>query len=276
MSVPRAGTSRDRTLGWLAVAVGLGLALAVQLRAPVGVPLYDGVVVAEPYRYLHPSGDQPDDPTSASSTEDVSGSQSPVFAIATDEQPPQAQLIAQSDALQLPPGTTQLQISIKPIDPQAQPTAGAIAGNVYRFAVTTQGGAPVTVKSCEACLSLVLRTPPEVVDGTVAHFENGAWAAVNTFHAGTVAMFQANAASLGDYAVITGSGGGAGGGSGGADVLLFGAVGALALFVVAVAGLFWYRRRPPPVPIARLGTGRGRIPSKRKAPRRPPSGRSGS
>jgi len=269
--------SRDRTLGWLVVALGLGLALAVQLRAPVGVPLFDGVVVAEPYRYLHPSGDQPADPTSASSTEDVSGNQSPVFAIATDEQPPQAQLIAQSDAFQLPPGTTQLQISIKPVDPQAQPTSGSIAGNVYRFAVTTQGGAPVPVKTCDACLSLVLRTPPEVLDGTVAHFENGAWAAVSTFHAGTVAMFQANAAALGDFAVIGGTGSGPGSGpAGGVDVLLFGAVGALGLFVIAVAALFWYRRRPPPVPVARLGTGRGRIPSKRKAPRRPPSGRSGS
>lgn len=268
-------SSRDRALAWFAIVTGLGLALAVQVRAPVGVPLYDGVVVTEPYRYLHPtSADQPDDPTSADSTEPVSGNKSPVFAIATDEQPPQAQLVAQADAFQLPSGTTELDISIKPVDPQAQPTTGSIASNVYRVTITNQDGAPVTAKPCDACRSLVLRAPPEVTDGTVAHFENGAWVGVATFHASTVGMFQVNTEALGDFAVITGSGS-VGGSGGGIDPLVFGGI-ALALFFAAVAGLFWYRRRPPPVPVARLGPGRGRIPSKRKAPRRPPSGRSGS
>ena len=60
---------------------------------------------------------------------------------------------------------------------------------------------------------------------------------------------------------------------GGLDPLLFGGI-ALAAFFAVVAGLFWYRRRPPPVPVVRLGPGRGRMPSKRRGPRRPPSGRS--
>src|SRR5690242_2929433 len=138
---------RERALGWLAVALGLGLALGLQLRGPHAVPLYDGVVVAEPYRYLDPTGSgQTGDPTSASSTQAVSGNVSPVFAIYTDEQPPQAQLIAQADAFQLPPGTTALLASIKPVEPSAQPAAGSIAGNVYRFAITNQAGAPVTAK----------------------------------------------------------------------------------------------------------------------------------
>jgi hypothetical protein len=89
-------------------------------------------------------------------------------------------------------------------------------------------------------------------------------------------MFQANAPAMGDYAVIVGTlPGGGGGGDSGADLLLFAGI-ALALFFAAVVGLFWYRRRPAPVPVARLGPGRGRVPSKRKGPRRPPSGRSGS
>ena len=269
--------SRGRALGWLAIAVGLGLALAVQLGAPVGVPLYDGVVVAEPYRYLHPTGDQPGDPTNASSTEPVSGGKSPIFAIATDEQPPQAQLVSQDDAFQLAAGTTELKISITPVDAAVQPSSGSIAGNVYRFTVTDQSGTPVATKPCDTCRSLVLRAPEDVTEGTVAHLVNGAWVGVATFHAGTVAMYQANADTLGDFAVITGAtvptGDGGGGGGGGLDPLLFGGI-ALALFFVAVAVLFWYRRRPPPVPVVRLGPGRGRIPSKRKAPRRPPSGRS--
>jgi hypothetical protein len=271
--------SRGRALGWLSIVVGLGLALAVQLHAPVGVPLYDGVVVAEPYRYLHPTGDQPDDPTSASSTEHVAGGKSPIFAIATDEQPPQAQLVSQDDAFQVAPGTTELKISITPVDPAVQPTSGSIAGNVYRFAVTDQSGNPLVAKPCDTCRSLVLRAPEDVTDGAIGHLVNGAWVAVATFHAGTVAMFQANADTLGDFAVLVGGAppdGNGGGSSGlGLDPLVFGGV-ALGLFFVAVAVLFWYRRRPPPVPVVRLGPGRGRIPSKRKAPRRPPSGRSGS
>jgi hypothetical protein len=267
---------RERTLGWAAVALGLGLALAVQLRAPHTVPLYDGVVVAEPYRYLDPPDpSQVGDPTSASATKDVSGNQGPTFALATQEQPPQAQLIVMGDAFQMPPGTTSIHVSITPVQPAAEPTTGSIAGNVYRFAVTNQAGTPVSTKACDACLSLVLRTPADVTEGSLAHFENGAWAQVETFHAGAVAMFQANPQALGDFAVITAAGSGPGAGPGGLDPLLFGGI-ALVLFFAAVGGLFWYRRRPPPVPVAHLGTGRGRIPSKRKAPRKPPSGRSGS
>ena len=265
---------RERVVGWLAVAVGLVLAVAVQGRAPVGVPLYDGVVVAEPYRYLHPGDGQVGDPTSAETTKDVAGNISPVFAIATQEQPPQAQLVAQEDAFQLPAGTTQLQISIRAVDQEADATTGSIAGNVYRFAVVTQDGMPVTTKPCDACRTLVLRTPPDVTEGSVAQFVNGAWVPISTLHAGAVAMFQANPAALGDFAVISGAAS-AGRQEADIDPLLFGGI-ALALFFAAVAGLFWYRRRPPPVPAARLGPGRGRIASKRKGPPRPPSGRSGS
>ena len=270
-------TRRGGALGWLAVAVGLGLALAVQIREPVGVPLYDGVVVAEPYRYLHPTGaDQAGEPTSAESTKAVDADFSPVIAVATTEQPPQAQLIAQNDAFQLPDGTTELRISIMAVDPEVQPTTGSIAGNVYRVAITNQAGAPVTAKPCGTCRSIILRAPEGVTEGTIGHLEDGAWVTVETTHAGVVGMFQVNATGLGDFAVLAGTGpAGPAGSGGGLDPLLFGAI-ALALFFVAVAALFWYRRRPPPVPVARLGPGRGRVPSKRKGPRRPPSGRSGS
>ena len=90
---------------------------------------------------------------------------------------------------------------------------------------------------------------------------------MKTDHAGFASMYQSNLEALGDFAVVTGASGGPGGG-GGLDPLLFGGI-ALAAFFAIVAGLFWYRRRPPPVPVARLGPGRGRVPSKRKGPRRP-------
>jgi hypothetical protein len=272
MSVPM---RRERTLGWLAVLAGLGLALSVQRIAPVGVPLYDGVIVPEPYRYLHPVGDQPGDPTSADTTKDVQGDKTPVFAVATDEQPPQAQMVAQENAFQLPVGASALHVTITPVDPTVQPTQGAIAGNVYRFAVTTTDGQALVPKSCDACRTMVIRGPENLTAGTIAHLENGAWVNVATLHAGVAAMFQTNATAMGDYAILAGGGGTGEGGGGGMDLLLFAGI-ALALFFAAVAGLFWYRRRPAPVPVAHLGPGRGRIPSKRKGPRRPPSGRSGS
>jgi len=263
--------NRDRAVGWLAVLAGLGLAVAVQVHAPVGVPLYDGVIVPEPYRYLHPVGDQPGDPTSADATKEARGGQSPVIAVATDEQPPQAQIVASEDAFQVPAGATALHITITPIDPTVQPTQGAIAGNVYRFAVTTTNGQAIAPKPCDSCRTMVIRGPDDLTEGTIAHLENGAWVNVATLHAGIAAMFQTNANAMGDYAILAGSG--SNGTGGGLDPLLFGGV-ALALFFAVVAGLFWYRRRPAPVPVARLGPARGRIPSKRKGPRRPPSGRS--
>ena len=267
--------TRDRALGWLVVLAGVGLALAIQVRAPVGVPLYDGQPIVETYRYLHPANGQRGDPTSASSTKEVDDTKTPVFAVATEEQPPQAQMTVQEDAFQLPPGTTELQISITPVDPAAQPTDGQIAGNVYRFSVTTPSGQALVPSTCDTCRTLVIRAPESVTDGTIAHLESGAWVNVATFHAGIAGMFQANAPAMGDYAIIVATGSVGGGGEGGLDLLLFAGI-ALALFFAAVAGLFWYRRRPAPVPVARLGPGRGRVPSKRKGPRRPPSGRSGS
>jgi hypothetical protein len=273
--------TRERVLGGLAIAASLALALVMQARAPVGVPLYDGVVNVEPYRYLHPTGNQVGDPSSFESTPAVAGSVSPVFAAATEESPPQAQIVAMQDAFQVPAGTTALHVTIKPVDPVAPPTTGSIAGNVYRFTVTNQAGAPVQAKPCDACRSVVLRAPEGVTDGTVAVFTGGTWKPVATVHAGSVGMYQANPDGLGDFAIIAGGPAptptqqGASGG-GGIDPLVFGGI-ALALFFAAVAVLFWYRRRPPPVPVARLGGQRGgRIPSKRKSPRRPPSGRSGS
>jgi hypothetical protein len=266
--------SRERVLGFLVVLCGLALALAIQARAPVGVPLYDGQPVVETYRYLHPANGQRGNPTSANATKEVAGTTSPVFVLATEEQPPQAQMVVQEDAFQLPVGTNQLQASIVPVDAEAQPTQGRIAGNVYRFTVTAAGGQALAPKPCDTCRTLVIRAPEDVTDGTVVHLESGTWVGVATFHAGIAGMFQANAPAMGDYAILVGTGAG-GGGDGGLDPLLFGGI-ALALFFAAVAGLFWYRRRPAPVPVARLGAGRGRVPSKRKAPRRPPSGRSGS
>jgi hypothetical protein len=260
--------SRDRALGWLSLAAGVALVMAVQLRAPVAVPLYDGVPVTEPYRYLHPTGSQAGNPTSFQVTKPVSGSQSMTISAYTADAPPQAQLIALEDAFQVPADATEIRVSIAPVEPEEIPAEGVIAGNVYRFAVTDQTGRALVPKRCDRCRTLVLRAPPEVTAGTIAYLDNGTWTNIGTFHAGGVAMYQASVDALGDYAVIAS----ALPGSGGFDPIIV-AVLALAVLLVAVAGLFWYRRRPPSMPVAQLRPS-GRVPSKRRSSKKSPRGRS--
>lgn len=258
----------DRRLGWLAILAGASLALAIQIAAPVGVPLYDGVVVQEPYRYLHPTGDQVNSPTSFSSAPAVGGGVSPLFAASTNESPPQAQLNAQKDAFEIPAGTTSLKVSISPIEPPPAPPSGSIEGNVYRFSVTDQAGTPLTIKPCQGCISLTLRAPDDVGEATIKRFADGAWSDVEAIH--SLGMYQTNPTALGDYAVITI----AGEESGLDPILILG--GAALVLLLAGGALLYFRVRPAPaVPIDR---GRGsvprRVPSKRRAPKGPPSGRS--
>ena len=265
----------DRRLGWIAVLAGMGLALAAQVSGPVGVPIYDGVVVQEPYRYLHPQAGQESSPTSFSATPALDGGVSPVFAAATLENPPQAQLIAQRDAFEVPAGATALQVSVSPIEPPPAPAGWMIAGNVYRFSVTDQAGNPLPVKRCEGCLSLVVRAPDGVQAGAIKRFTGGTWVDVETLHAGILAMYQANPTALGDYAVITIP-------DTGPNPLVV--VGGTALVGLLLVGAFLFvrlrraRAEVPPMGRSRgSGSGRvpSRVPSKRRAPRRPPSGRSG-
>jgi len=258
--------SKGRLAGIAAVVTGLALAFLVQVSVPVGVPLYDGVLVPDAYRYLQPTGNQLGNPPSAVKTVDIAGGTSPAFIIATTENVPQAQLVVQIDAFQVSTRASQVTASITAVPPAAQPAEGSIAGNVYRFAINDQSGTPLPVKQCVNCRTMVLRAPPEATEGSIGVLRNGTWSIITTFHAGIASMYQADLGGSGDYAVITGGGAPPEDG-GGVDLLLFGAL-ALALFFAAVAGLFWYRRRPPPVPVARLGGRPERVPSKRRSSKR--------
>ena len=263
-------------LGVLLVLGGSLLALALQVGAPVIVPLYDGVAVAEPYRYLHPSGDQAGAPTSSSETELVLEGVSPVVVAATTEIPPQAQLIAQRDAFVLTSGATSVRAVITPIDPPAQPTTGAILGNVYRLSVTDQTGAELQIRTCDGCVSIALRAPDGGPPAIVMRFVDGAWEAVLTRHGGAVALYQTNPVSTGIYAVVaTGESGG------GIDVVVLLAGGGIALIFLAFIALLFLRAGPaqrPAAPSTHAGTAQptGRVPSKRRGSKRPPSGRSDS
>jgi hypothetical protein len=268
-----------RRVGWLSIVAGAGLALAVQVLAPVGVPLYDGVAVQEPYRYLNPAGGQPGDPASGSDADDIVGGVSPEIVAATTEQPPQAQLIAQRGAFEVPVGATSVMTSVTPVDPPAPPPEGVIIGNVYRFSVTDEAGNPLVPKPCDGCRSLVLRAPEDAGDAQVMRFGGGAWSEVTTLHA--LGQYQVNPDALGDYALIAAPGSA----DAPPDLSLIVLGGGIALAIVAILGLLLIRGRSPSPPPAMSRPGRpgaagrgtppGRVPSKRRGPRRPPSGRSG-
>lgn len=260
------------------MAAGAALALAAQALMPVGVPLYDGVVLQEPYRYLHPTGQQPGDPTSFTSAPAVQGDVSPEFVAATTESPAQAQLFGQRDAFQLPPGTTSLAVSITPVEPPGVAPEFPIAGNVYRFAVADQSGAPLAIKPCQNCLTLFLRGPESIDIGRLERFAGGAWEDVGAIHNPMTGMYQWNATGLGDFAILNLA---PDPGLGLDRILLFGGGAALLVLLFIAAWLFRMRSpggAPPARRDARTSSGGPRsrgIPSKRRRPRTPPtSGRS--
>jgi hypothetical protein len=276
----------DRRLGWLAVLAGGALALALQLTAPVGVPLYDGVVVAEPYRYLHPTGTHAGQPTSYSADQSVVGGASPAFAAATTENPPQAQLIAQTGAFVLSPGATSVHVSITPVEaPALAPPGATIVGNVYAVSVTDQSGTDLAVAPCDGCLSLSMRAPEGTSADTLERFAGGTWTVMDTLPVGVVSMFQSNPTGLGDIAVVlTGTptaSGAPGPGTSAAPgidpVVIFG-VGAVALWLLVFGFIVWQRLRPASAPgLPARGSRKGipskQPPSKQRPPRGPGTGR---
>jgi hypothetical protein len=187
----------------VALGLGAGLALAAQLTGPSPVPLYDGVPTLDPYRYLSPAAGQPGDPTSYEASRDLANGTSRTFVASTTEQPPQAQLIALDGAFVPPAGATAMNVSIDPVPPDVQPTTGAIAGNVYRFAFLADDGADFTV-AAGAQPTITLRTPEGIADAVIGHLTPDGWVALVTSHGGAFGLFQAQVAELGDYALLTG------------------------------------------------------------------------
>jgi hypothetical protein len=190
----------------LSLATGLAMALAAAWTARLpGPPLYDGVVVAEPYIWLDPPPGHPGNPPSGKATIAVKGSSSPLVTLsdlgpnATTE--PQAQLLIPPGALVMPPGTTSLTVTITPVEPSVPLTTGYIAGNVYRILITTQTGAPVSAGTSSES-TVVLRAPdPTTPNATMVQLVNGTWTSLDTQPEGAGAQFIATVASFGDFAL---------------------------------------------------------------------------
>jgi hypothetical protein len=169
---------------------------------PVVSPLFDGVVVAEPYRYLDPPPGEAGSPLSAESTVPVDGASSPAFAVYTAETPPQAELLAHGGELAVDARTGSLRVTIRPIPAPAGATGDNVAGNVYEFGVTDRAGAPVSMVIGQS-ITLALRSPAGTsADATIARWQGGAWRSIPTEPSGLQDLFITSVDSLGAYAVI--------------------------------------------------------------------------
>jgi hypothetical protein len=247
----------------LVLLAGAGLALAAQVAAPMGVPLYDGVVIQEPYRYLEPGSGQDGAPTSASLQTEAAGQDglSKPFVAATQEYPPQAQLIAAAGAFVGPAGA-QLVVSLEPVRPTSQPAGSRIAGNVYRVAVTDATGSAVAIDP-QHPPTVSLRAPVEVTTATLARATADGWQALPTEHGGLFGLFASEVTELGEFALITPDTG-----PGLLPVVAgLGAAGALA----GVLGFLLRRRRamaPPAEPSRRPGAPTRRPPRRGRPPGR--------
>jgi hypothetical protein len=184
------------------VALGFSLALLVRIRDPLPAPpLYDGVVVVEPYVWLDPPPDEPGGAVGTSAKIAAAGGQNRIVAVATAEQPPQAQILATPGALVLGQGATSLSVSITPVEPVQPVQDGYIDGNVYRFVVIDQLGRPATAPA-SAYVSILLRTAnPADVDGTIEQFDGSRWVPLQSSSEGGTG-FLAIVTSFGDFAVV--------------------------------------------------------------------------
>jgi hypothetical protein len=181
---------------------GLALIAAAQAVAPVRAPLFDGVVVVDPYRYLVPAPGAPGSPTSASATLPIDAGRSPSFAVYTSETPPQAELLAHGGELAIGPTTTAVKVTIDPIPAPPAEAPNAIAGNLYRFAVTDQSGAALALLPGQS-ITLALRGPAGVaLDAVIARFDGGAWQRLATEPSGLQDLFLTNADAFGDLALL--------------------------------------------------------------------------
>jgi hypothetical protein len=252
---------RRRAAG-LTLFAGLTGMVVSQLNAPVtSPPLYDGVIVQEPYRYLAPQSGQTGSPSSYVGNQPVRGATSPVFVVATTESPPQAQLIAPGGAFFIAAGVT-LDISIQPVAAPPPPTNGLVVGNLYRFAVTDPTGAALAINEATPP-TVVLRAPDTALDATVARYQDGTWQDLPTQASGQPGIFVANVSMLGDLALIARPASGVLG----IDPAII-AIGVGTIVVIAVAGFVIRSNRaervpqsasrPPPPSKRRLGTRRRR------------------
>src|ERR1019366_6830499 len=194
--------TRDRRLGLAALGLGVLLIAFAQRIAPMaGPPLYDGIVQVDPYAWLVPPAGLRGGAQGAVGSAGLDHGTNRLIAIATPENPPQAQLFATSGALPLPPGTTSIKLAIKPILPQTLPADGHIDGNVYRITVTNQAGTPLTAPA-STDVTVVLRSPHLDPNQAIEMDAGPGWQRLQTQDEGFAASYLTVVTSFGDFAMV--------------------------------------------------------------------------
>lgn len=191
-----------RLLAPVAIVCGLLVAVAAQHIGPsAGPPLYDGVVVYDPYKWLSPPPGLDGGAQSAQQTfsgADLQGG----FGFGTPEEPPQIQLQSVFTSLALPSGTSAVTMSIEPVaTPSARPPNGIVAGNVYEITVTDQDATAVKPRR-GATVTLVMRGPTSLPEATIERFSNGTWTELQTDWPGVPDTFVADVGDFGEFALV--------------------------------------------------------------------------
>ncbi len=243
------------------IVVGLAALGVAQLAGPARrLPLYDGVVVEDPYRYAAPSAGQAGTPGTGEAVNQVVGSSSPSIAVLTTESPPQAQLIAQIGAFALATGTTSLTATLTPLAPTSAQTQAGAVGNVYRISVTDQTGQQVPL-SAGVQATVILRAPNQHLQVALALWDGTAFTILPTATGNEADLLRAQVDSLGDYALVPGSSSGPGSG-----LLLL--AGAVLIGLAVIAGFVLVRRRPRAAAPASAAPAARPVPRPRKSRKR--------
>jgi hypothetical protein len=191
-----------RLFSLAAITCGLFVVVAAQHMRPIaGPPLYDGVVVFDPYKWLSPPPGLDGGAQSAQQTfsgGDLQGG----FGFGTPEEPPQIQLQSVFTSLAMPSGISSVTMSIEPVaTPSARPPNGIVAGNVYQITITDQNGTAVKPRR-DATVTLVLRGPNSVPEATIERFAGGTWTELQTTWPGVPSTFVADIGDFGEFALV--------------------------------------------------------------------------
>ena len=130
-----------------------------------------------------------------------------MLALATAEEPPQAQVFGTDGALVLPSGTSSIKVSITPILPVSLPIDGHIAGNVYQISVANQQGVALTAPA-SAQVTVVIRGPGGTVGATIERYADGAWKPLKTEETGSAAQYLAVVTEFGVFTLVAAGPGG--------------------------------------------------------------------
>lgn len=190
----------SRRLGAAALVAGLLVAAAAQVVSPAP-PVYDGVVPFEPYRWVIPPTGYPADPKGASESIAVIKGGNDLVAVATPEQPPQAQVYATPGTLRLPRGATSVEVSVAAIAATSQPAGGYIDGNVYRISLTDQAGNPVSARAAGNVTVILRAANAGLPEAQVARLDGSTWKPLATSAYGA-GIFAGLVTEFGDFAVI--------------------------------------------------------------------------